>query len=332
MPHVDDARARVPADVEREDTVLAGLTIRQAAMLAAVGLLLWLVYLGVGSRVPIPAFLVFGGLILAATSAIVLGRRDGIPLDRYLIAALRQRLAPRRLVSAPDGVQPPPEWVTAPRGGLPAPLRLPAHAISDDGVIDLGADGHAVILACTTVNFALYTADEQDSVIEAFARALHALPSPAQFLVRAERVDLVPLIERLAEAAPTLPHPALEDAATEHRQFLTDLAARRDLLRRNVLLVLRQPATAATAPRNREGAAHALLRTADDAIHALAGCGITAHPLDGAAAAGTLTSCTDPHRQRTAELTTPDSVVTYASDAPDTSDDMEPLDESFSET
>ena len=62
-----------------------------------------------------------------------------------------------------------------------------------------------------------------------------------QVLVRTERLDLTTQIAELRERAGGLPHPALEAAAVEHADYLVQLGRQSDLLRRQVLLVLREP-------------------------------------------------------------------------------------------
>ena len=64
---------------------------------------------------------------------------------------------------------------------------------------------------------------------------------PAQILIRAQRVDLSAMAAAVREAAPGLPHPALEAAALDHAGFLGQLAAGRDLLARQVLIAVREP-------------------------------------------------------------------------------------------
>jgi hypothetical protein len=74
----------------------------------------------------------------------------------------------------------------------PSALRLPAEAVtntgSDMGVVDLGTDGLAVIAVASTVNFALRTPAEQESLVASFGRYLHSLTAPVQVLVRTERL------------------------------------------------------------------------------------------------------------------------------------------------
>src|SRR5918992_1623184 len=182
--------ARIPADIEREDRILAGLTARQVAIFATAGVVLWLAFIATRDLVPLAAFAAAALPLGAFIAAVALGSRDGLSLDRLLLAAARQARSPRRLVVAPEGVAAAPDWVAADAAPLPAPLRLPARAISADGVIDLGGDGAAVICAASTVSFALRTPQEQMALVGVFARWLHSLTGPAQILVRAEDIDV----------------------------------------------------------------------------------------------------------------------------------------------
>ncbi|HVQ89542.1 MAG TPA: PrgI family protein [Mycobacteriales bacterium] len=350
---------RIPADVERPDRVLANLTGRQVAILTATAAVLYLAWTATRTVIPPLAFLALAAPVAAAAAALALGSRDGMSLDRLAVAAIRQRLAPAHRVTAPEGVQPAPTWLTpttsAAGGGdgrvSPVPLRLPAHAVAptragQTGVVDLGSDGLAVVAVCSTVNFALRTPAEQDSLVGVFGRWLHSLTAPVQLLVRAERLDLTAQITDLRERAPGLPHPALEAAAVEHADYLTQLAERTDLLRRQVLLVLREPAPITTAPgpgpggrlaglpwrgrAKREGdagreagrrAAEArLARRLAEAGELLAPAGITVTGLDPAQATAVLTAACNPDHliPAGADLAAADEVITTTPDDPDT--------------
>jgi PrgI family protein len=299
--------ARIPADIERPDKIVFGLTARQTVLLGAVGAVLWLVFLAVRHLVPAAAYLAAAAPVAAAAAGAVLVTRDGLSLDRLAVAAIRQARAPRRLVTAPGGVLPAPPWAPAAPAALPAPLRLPAGSVAPDGTVDLGADGSAVLLECTTVSFALATPAEQEAMAGAFGRFLNSLSGPVQFLIRAEAVDLSPAVARLREAAPFLPHQSLEDAALGHAAFLTELAASRDLLRRQVILVIREPAY-----RGRGGAAASrALRRADEAARALPGAGVRASVLDGYQAAAVIAAACDPWQQ--VPSGSPDAVITRES-------------------
>jgi hypothetical protein len=253
------APVRIPADVDMHDRVLGPLTARQLTLLTTAGTVLYLIWAATRAFVPTPVFLLFAVPAGAASTVLALGTRDGLPMDTLLVAAIRQRVAPRHRVAAPEGVRPAPAWLTPttdqPAGRRrgdkgrttqseqvsPAALRLPAEAVTETGVIDLGVDGLAVVAVASTVNFALRTPNEQEALVASFGRYLHSLTAPVQVLVRTERLDLSAQITELRERAGGLPHPALETAAVEHADYLLQLGDQSDLLRRQVLLVLREP-------------------------------------------------------------------------------------------
>ena len=143
----------------------------------------------------------------------------------------------------------PPDWVETPAqrpAAAAGAIAAPADAVDDDGEISLG-EGRAAIVGTTTVNLALRTPDEQAALIEGWGRWLNSLSTPTQIVVSAQPVDLASHSRALAAAADTQPHPRLRAACTDHAEFLGDLAARRDPLRRQVLVVTR--AAPASAPR-----------------------------------------------------------------------------------
>jgi len=292
---------RIPADVDRDDKILGELTARQAAILAAAAAGLWLAWTATRHLVPPAAFAVAAAPAALAAVVLALGRRDGLSLDRLALAAFRHVRQPRRLVPAPDGVRPPPQWadprLAADAGPLPAPLRLPATAVTADGTISLGGDGYVAVAAASTVNFALRTPAEQRALTAAFGRWLNSLRSPAQILIRAQRVDLSAMAAAVGVNAPGLPHPALEAAALDHAGFLGQLAAGRDLLARQVLIAVREPSAGAAAA------------TIAAAVRALAAAGVTVTALDGSQAAAVLAGCCDPARPGAA---LPGQVITAA--------------------
>jgi hypothetical protein len=164
--------------------------------------------------------------------------------------------------------------------------------IAPDGVIGLGSAGAAAVAAVSTVNFALRSPEEQDALAAAYGRWLNSLTGPAQILVRAGRADLSAAVAALRDAAPGLPHPALEQAALEHASFLEGLAAERDVLTRQALLVLREPGHGTGRPGGT--AAGRALQRAGEAARLLAGADLQVQVLDGGQVTGLLAACADP--------------------------------------
>ena len=339
------APVRIPADVDMHDRVLGPLTARQLAILAAAGAVLYLIWTATRAFLPIQLFLAFAVPVGAASAMLALAKRDGVPMDKLLVAAIRQRVAPRHRVAAPEGVRPAPAWLTPdtdrtarqtagrrksgkgragqPEQVSPSALRLPAEAVTETGVVDLGTDGLAVVAVASTVNFALRRANEQEALVASFGRYLHSLTAPVQVLVRTERLDLSTQIAELRERAGGLPHPALEAAAVEHADYLVQLGQQSDLLRRQLLLVLREPLGVATPTDGlggpgplavlgsmagkrrkqaggqidagtRRAAESRLVRRLGEAIELLSPAGIVVTPLDAGQATAVLASACNP--------------------------------------
>lgn len=283
---------RIPADVDRPDVIVARLTARQVVILAGTGLLVWAGFMGAHAALPQvpPLYLIAPAAPVAAIAVgLALGKRDGLSADRFALAALRHTRAPKHLAAGgQDGVAPLPEFlpkaVRAKAGPVPAPVPMPARGIDDAAVIDLGGEGQAAVAACGTVNFALRTPGEQDGLVGAFGRWLNGLNAPVQLLVRTHRLDLSGAVQQLREAAPGLPHPALEAAAAEHADYLQALAGRRDVLHRQVLLTAREP-RGGRGRKSRPGgpdvaAPQRLHRRLDEAARALSGAQIPVRSFD----------------------------------------------------
>ncbi|GLY86067.1 PrgI family protein [Actinoallomurus iriomotensis] len=314
----------IPANLDHEDRLVGNLTARQLAIFTPTALLVWALYLATSALIPFPVFAALAIPLIGVAAALALAERDGITVDRLALHALAHARRPRRLVLAPNPIPALPAWAAAAEqeAPLPAPLRLPARAIRGDGAINLGAEGVAVIVACTTVSFALRTPNEQAALVGAFGGWLNALTGPVQILVHAQPINLAPAITLLQERAAGLPHPALEDAALDHAGFLGELAATRELLGRQVLIVLREPSTAhgtsveARRFRDAEAAALRVLQRAEQTTRALAAAGITAYLLDGAQAAAVLAAAADPTAPpMDPGQAMPDEPITYGNQA-----------------
>jgi hypothetical protein len=327
---------RIPADVDREDQLVANLTARQIALLAALAALLYAGWAATQTLLALPLFVLLAAPVAVAGAFLVVGRRDGLTLDRYLLAAARQRSSPRHRLNTTEPVAVAPAWLAAhatdsgrERGTVSTgtPLGLPARTVAPApggiGVVDLGGDGLAVVAAVSTVNFALATPSEQDGLVAVMARWLHALAAPVQILVRAVPVDLSGPIADLHDAAEQLPSVALARAARDHAAFLGTLGAQMQFLTRQVVLVLREPLAAGgpvdglggasplAAARGRRATARAargaseaarrgahtrLARRLSEAVALLTPAGLTVTPLDVDAAGMVLAQACNPAR------------------------------------
>ncbi|WP_063721677.1 PrgI family protein [Nocardia vinacea] len=348
---------RIPADVDRSDRLLGPFTARQLAVLAVTAGLLYSAWTATRTVVAPAVFAAVATPILVVVAVAVLTRRDGLSADLLAVAAIRHRLRPRHLVRTRGQAPPPPRWITDrathSRPRPPTPVALTAQAArlpesvtatgSGVGVIDLGADGLAVIAVAGTLNLSLRTPAEQDSLVGQLAGWLHTLRQPVQILVRSARLDLTEYMTGLHTAAEQM-SPDLAVAALDHADHLAELAARENPTHRQVLLVWREPveSLAATGLRARwpgrgkarralsTGARRAaesrLLRRMNEAADVLGPLGISVTALDEMQARAVLTSCTNPDGlvSAAADIAAPSAIITtdpdYAAADPFTSE------------
>lgn len=218
------------------DRILAGLTLRQLVIISADALVLWGIYVLVGSYV---SPVIFGAIALplaAAGIAIATATPHGVTIDRLIVAALRYLHSPRRRVLAPQGVPQAPSW--APKNSLSA-IGLPLHGI-DDRLIDLGDEGSALICRATGLSLGLRAEAEQKALVDGFGRLLNSLDAPVQFVMRACPVDLATIVGDIQTASLNLAHPSLREAAREHASFLEALGKRQDVLSHQGFVVFRE--------------------------------------------------------------------------------------------
>ncbi|GIF82044.1 PrgI family protein [Catellatospora bangladeshensis] len=281
---------RIPADVNTPDKIAFGLTARQLAVLSIAAVAVYGVYRALAGYVSPSAMLAIMLPLGGLATAIAMGTRDGLPLESWLLAALRFLPAPKALAPAADGLHhPPPVW--APQVDnlrLPSVLRLPASGIDEQGIVDTG-EAAVALVACTTLNIGLRTGDEQAALLAGYGRWLNSLTGPVQVVVSTQRVDLSSHAQRITERADLLTSPALAAVAVEYARFLSDLAEHHDPLWRTVTI-----AVTATATGDKTRSSEAT-RRAEQAATALTALGASAAVLDGARATAVLTTAVDPY-------------------------------------
>ncbi|WP_305038913.1 PrgI family protein [Frankia sp. ArI3] len=292
-------RTRIPADVDRPDQILAGLTARQLTVLVPPLLLAAAVFWVARPYLPMPVVILLCGPLVAVGVAVALGQRGGLPLDRYAAAALAHRRTPTVQTALPTGGQPAvPGWVPDVPGAHPAPVAARPLATGIDtaagggaGVVDLG-DAVAVIAEVDATNITIATGQERAAKVTAFARMLNALHGPLQITVRTVPLDLTDYVDAMNEHARRHAHPALADVAAEQAAFLADLGRGRALRARQILLTARRPVPAGRG--GRDAAAGQALRQLEDAAGLLATAGVGVRILDGAALGRLLAAAAHP--------------------------------------
>ncbi|WP_228081863.1 PrgI family protein [Streptomyces profundus] len=289
---------RIPADIEREDRILGPLTARQTAIVGSGALLLYGGYWMARPLVGVVPFLVIAVPAAGALMAIALGRREGISMDRFALAALTHLKAAKRQVHAPEGVPAVPDFLSKSlvRAAGPPPVAadLPCRGVDDAGVLNVGRDGSVVLAECTSVNFGLRSAAEQAELTAVFARWLNSLTGPTQIVLCSHPVDLKPAAEAVHSVGDQLHHPELAAAARAHADYLARLGAACEVQRRHILVAARE------SDRRTSAGNRARQRLAE-ATNVLAGADIDARPLNAAETSATVRDACQPSDARRVE-------------------------------
>ncbi|MCP2323399.1 hypothetical protein HDA40_001906 [Hamadaea flava] len=274
----DIPRTRVPADIGTPDRIAFGLTFRQLAIVGSVAVPCWLIYRSLSRLLPPLVWLILAVAVAGLTMTIALGRRDGRPLDAWLLDAITFAASPK--IQTPGRPQLPLTASTA-NPVMPELLQPVITGITAAGTF-VSDNLDRRMIACGTTNLHLRTGEEQEALLEAHGQFLNSLSAPAQIVISTQRDDLTPIAEMVVELSTSLPDHALRNAAADYASFLLDLNEQREPLRRQIITVV-------SGTRGGDNAARSLART-----------GVSADVLDGSQVMSVLTASADQFRSPTA--------------------------------
>lgn len=103
--------------------------------------------------------------------------------------------------------------------GTPAQQFLAIDAIRDDVVV-LKDGGLRVVLMCSSLNFALKSADEQDAIIFQYQNFLNSLDFPVEFTIHSRRLNIAPYLESLKERQKEEVNELLKIQISEYAEFI----------------------------------------------------------------------------------------------------------------
>ena len=223
---------RIPGDLDRPDTFLLGLNLRQLALLAPVfALVAGLGWLGAG-RMPLVALMAVLATISGAGISLTLIRQDGMAPDALAQAFLAQLRRPKHLVHAPEGMPQIPRRLRVALALRVGEFKEPWRGLRG-GDVDLG-DRLVRVLAVSSLDLQLRSERETRALTEGFGRLLNALDDSLSVVVRGEPIDLEDRARR-AEVAGGAGSGALAAYGADHAGFLRSMSGG---LRRQVYLVL----------------------------------------------------------------------------------------------
>jgi hypothetical protein len=279
-------RVRLPANVEMEDRIAFGLTVRQIAILAVAAVASYLVFALASSVLPAAVALALTVPLGLVGAGLALARHAGLSGDQLALAAARHFTSPRRRVLAPEGIPAPLRG--APSQPRASALDVPVRAVLASGVVELADGQFCMLLAANGPAFELRSEEEQAALVEAYGRWLNGLAEPVSIYVHGQPADLDRHAQRLTATVDDLPHEALAEAARAHATFLEQLGAGESVRRREIVLAL------STRARDREAAETTLRGRAREATDLLRSCAVELHELPGERAAAVLARALTP--------------------------------------
>lgn len=107
-----------------------------------------------------------------------------------------------------------------------------------NGVVILKDGGYRGILLCSSVNFALKSADEQRAIIEGFQNFLNTLDFSLQIVVNSRKMDLRPYLAVLAEKAKDQKTELMRIQLREYIEFVRSFADQANIMTKSFYIVV----------------------------------------------------------------------------------------------
>jgi type IV secretory pathway VirB4 component len=107
-----------------------------------------------------------------------------------------------------------------------------------DNILILPDNRYRAVLATSSVNFELQSADEQDALVDNFQSFLNSLTTPVQILVRIRELDVDRYIEDFQAARVDEKQPIYKKQMEDYGQFIRKLVAGNKILSRRFYVVI----------------------------------------------------------------------------------------------
>lgn len=121
--------------------------------------------------------------------------------------------------------------------GTPAQQFLDIEAIREDVAI-LKDGGLRVVLMCSSINFALKSADEQDAVIYQYQNFLNSLDFTVQFVIHSRKLNILPYIELLKNRQKEEDNDLLKIQINEYIEFIRTFVEMTNIMSKTFYVVV----------------------------------------------------------------------------------------------
>ncbi|HEX8947107.1 MAG TPA: hypothetical protein VF829_02735 [Candidatus Paceibacterota bacterium] len=122
-----------------------------------------------------------------------------------------------------------------------------------NGVIVLKDGGYRGVLICSSVNFGLKSADEQNAIISGFQTFLNTLDFPVEIVVQSRKMDIRPYLALLAEKEKTQQTELLRLQLREYMSFIRSFTENTNIMTKSFYVVVPYSPTGTTAAKDAAG-------------------------------------------------------------------------------
>ena len=121
--------------------------------------------------------------------------------------------------------------------GLPSQKFVEIEDVKN-GVIIMRNGTLRAILACSSINFALKSEDEQNALLYQFQNFLNSLDFPVQFIAQSRKINIEDYIKALEKLEGEQENELLKLQLAEYREFIRALVEGTNIMRKNFYLVV----------------------------------------------------------------------------------------------
>ncbi len=107
-----------------------------------------------------------------------------------------------------------------------------------DSMIIMADGSYRAVIACESINFDLMSNREREGVEYSYQNFLNSLNFPIQILVRSQRVDITPYIEKLQNIRRTQDNMLLGVLMDDYIMFIADLAEQANIMDKSFYIVV----------------------------------------------------------------------------------------------
>ena len=107
-----------------------------------------------------------------------------------------------------------------------------------EGMVVMRDGSFRAVVSCKSINFDLMSAREREGVEYSYQSFLNALTFPIQILVRSQRVDIEPYLNRLAEIQVAQDNMLLSDLMEDYINFIDSLSRSANIMDKSFFIVI----------------------------------------------------------------------------------------------